>query len=78
MPVFHFHVRDGGRLIEDPEGADLLDLDAARAEALAAARELRVQAAERGQALADRRFEIADEGGRVQATVAIKDVLASR
>jgi hypothetical protein len=39
---------------------------------------IRVRAAERGQALAGRRFEIADEGGRVQATVAIKDVLASR
>jgi hypothetical protein len=78
MPTFFFHVRDGDGLIEDPEGTDLPDLDAARAEALSAARQIRVRAAERGQALAGRRFEIAAEGGRVQATVAIKDVLASR
>ena len=78
MPTFFFHVRDGGGLTLDPDGADLPDLDAARAEALAAAREIRARAARSGQALADRRFEIADGGGRVLATVAIKDVLDSR
>ena len=77
MPNFFSHVRDGDRLIEDPEGADLPDLDAARAEAATAARQLRGDALLRGGAMAGRAFEVADEAGRVLATVAIKDVLDS-
>ena len=77
MPTFFFHVRDGGRLIEDPEGADLPDLDAARAEAATAARQLRADALSTGRAMAGRTFEIVDGAGRVLATVAIKDVLDS-
>lgn len=77
MPTFFFHVRDGDRLIEDPEGVDLPDLDAARAEAATAARQLRGDALLRGGAVAGRSFEITDKAGRVLATVAIKDVLDS-
>ena len=37
MPNLYFHVRQGGQIIEDPEGLDLPDLDAAREQAVAAA-----------------------------------------
>ncbi|GAA0571087.1 hypothetical protein GCM10009416_07110 [Craurococcus roseus] len=77
MPTFYFHVRDGDRLIEDPEGVDLPDLDAARAEAATAARQIRADALKTDRAVAGRRFEITDQAGRVLATVAIKDVLDS-
>ena len=40
MPRFHFHVRDGDSLLEDLEGADFPGLDAARADAVAASREI--------------------------------------
>lgn len=77
MPNFHFHVRDGDRLIEDPDGSELPGLEAARAEALAAAREAFAEMIRTGRAVSGRRFEIADDAGRVLATVAIKDVLDS-
>ena len=74
MPVFYFHVRDGGRMVEDPDGAELPDLDAARAKAAAAIREAAARPLKPGQNLGERRFEIADERGRLLATVAFLDV----
>jgi uncharacterized protein DUF6894 len=40
MPLFFFHLRKDGQLSEDEEGLDLPNLDAARAEADASAREM--------------------------------------
>lgn len=74
MPRFHFHMRDGDRIIEDPDGANLPSLDAARAKATAAIREAASRPLRLGQDLTGRRFEIADESGRVLATVAFRDV----
>ena len=39
MPRFYMHVRDGADLIEDSEGIDFPDLNAARHEALTTAKE---------------------------------------
>jgi hypothetical protein len=39
MPRFFFAIRDRDGLNADPEGTDLADLEAARTDALAAARE---------------------------------------
>lgn len=74
MPHFYFHVRDGDRLIEDPDGNDLPDLAAAQAAAAAAL--LQAAAVPHGKAKAaeGRRFEIADEAGQVLATVTFRDV----
>jgi uncharacterized protein DUF6894 len=74
MPMFYFHVRDGDRLTRDADGADLPGLDAARAEAAAAIREAASRPLRPGQDLSGRRFEIADESGRVLATVGLRDV----
>jgi hypothetical protein len=41
MPLFYLHVRDGSHLGEDTEGIELPDLEAARAEAAEAARDIR-------------------------------------
>jgi hypothetical protein len=43
MPRFYFHIRDGDTVILDDEGYELADVDAARAEALDSARDLRRQ-----------------------------------
>ena len=40
MPRYFFHLRDGKHLLRDAEGVDLLDLEAARTEALLLAREI--------------------------------------
>lgn len=73
MPRSHFHVRDGDRLIPDPDGGDLPDLDAAWAVAAAALRRAAV-AHGAAKAASGRRFEIADGAGRVLVTVALWDV----
>jgi hypothetical protein len=39
MPRFFLHIQDGDRRIEDPDGSELPDLEAARAEAVSAARD---------------------------------------
>lgn len=30
MPVYYFHVRDGGKIMRDPEGLELPDIDSVR------------------------------------------------
>lgn len=78
MARFFFHVHGGdGPPIEDPEGGELPDLDAARAEALAAARGIVAEDLLAGRPVRERRFEIEDAAGRVLATVAFRDALAA-
>ncbi len=74
MPTFHFHIRDGNQLFEDPDGSELPNLEAARAEALAA-REAFAEMIKTGKAVGGRHFEIADDAGRVLATVTPRDIL---
>ena len=77
MPRFYFNIRDGDALIEDPDGSDLRDLDVARAEALAAAREILANRLRSNQILDGQRIEITDATGEVLATVSLKDVIRS-
>lgn len=63
MPLFFLHVRDGDRLIHDPDGSFLHDLEAARSEAIASARELMVQSiVDKGWIGIERSMEICDAG----------------
>jgi hypothetical protein len=69
MPRYFFHLRRDGVLDKDPDGLECADLAMARREAMRTAREMISR-----DALAERRpkacsFEIADERGRVIATV---------
>lgn len=64
MARFYFHRRNGAGLFKDPDGSDLPDLDAARAEALEAARQLWAAAIIVQRDLSDDSFEITDDHGR--------------
>ena len=74
MPRFFMHNRQAERLIEDPDGSNLPDLDAAREEAAVAAREIAAERLRAGKGLDARRFEIRDEAGRLLATVPFPEV----
>ena len=78
MPRFFFHVRDDGRLFEDPDGGELPDLDAARAEAVAAAREVFTEQVRAGRPPSITQVEIRDGEGRLLDTVLIRDALGLR
>ena len=75
MPTFHLHIRVDGHLFEDPEGSELPTLEAARAEALAAAREGFAELIKTGKPVGGRSLEITDDAGRVLATVTFRDVV---
>lgn len=74
MPRYFFHVRDEDRLIEDQDGSELPDLEAARTEAAAAAREILAEQIRTGKEMSGRSFEITDDTGKVLATVTLRDV----
>lgn len=73
MPRFFFHIRHEGQLVRDPEGTELADLAAARAEALADARELLADQIKGGRVTYEGQIEIWDELERVLATVLLQD-----
>lgn len=78
MPRFFLHIDDGTQRIEDEEGSELLDLTAARGEALDAARQLWASAILAGHDIEAHRFVITDHDGRVLETVDMDDVLPER
>lgn len=78
MPRFFLHIDDGTQRIEDEEGSELPDLEAAREEALAAARQLWAAAILAGQDIGARRFVVADGNGKVIDTVEVDDALPIR
>jgi hypothetical protein len=75
MPMFFFHIRDSSDLIEDPEGTDLPNLEAARADALVSARMMLADLLRAGKAVDGRRIEITDTTGQVLAVVPLRDAL---
>lgn len=80
MPRYFFHLRYGlgpDKLAIDPEGDDLPDVEAARAHALDAARDL--SARTRSDGVRDWfacTYEIADEAGQPVLTVPFADIVA--
>ena len=75
MPRYYFHIEHEGRTILDREGIELADLDEAREEAVAAARQLISDHVLRGRAVDGRRFVITDEGGTVLTEVSFKETI---
>ena len=75
MPNFHFHTHPVGHLFGDPHGSDLADFEAARAEALAAARRAIAERIRAGEVVDGQPFEIWDAAGRMLATVPFRDAL---
>ena len=75
MPQFFFYVISNGEVIPDHEGDEFADLELAKAEAIAIARDLaREQISER-QPLNGIHIEIRDQRGDIQATVDIHEVV---
>ena len=72
MPRFHFHVRDSNSLFEDLERAEYPDVDAPRADAVAASRGGLAERVKAERPLDGLQFEICDEAGRLVATVPIR------
>ncbi|CAA9262451.1 MAG: hypothetical protein AVDCRST_MAG27-2591 [uncultured Craurococcus sp.] len=73
MPRFFFHMRDEDWLVEDPEGSELPDLEAARAKAAEVALDYLVGRLRAGEALDFERVEIWDGAGRMLGTVPFPD-----
>jgi hypothetical protein len=75
MARFYFHLQDGDKLVQDPEGSDLPDVDAAKREALLAARDILSDAIKAGKPKVPDAFVIADEAGRKLDVVPLAAVL---
>jgi len=76
MPRYFFHVRDkDGDISRDEEGQDLPNLEAARAEAVSANREMLGERLLHGGSLNHRQIEIADESGTVLTVIPAGEVL---
>jgi hypothetical protein len=75
MPKFYFHIVTGDTVLEDPDGSELPDLDAARAEALQSARHLLADKVRNGEVIDGQRFEIRNGSGDLLATVAFREAI---
>ena len=75
MPKFFFNIVDDQSRVPDHEGMELPDLDAARKEADASARELLVDALRAHKEVDGRRIEIANENGEVITALKVRDLL---
>lgn len=75
MPRYFFHIRSSDGIIEDPDGSELPDLDAARLEAELSARDLLADLLRQGIALDGQAFEITDERGELLERMPFRSVL---
>jgi hypothetical protein len=73
--IFYFHVMSDDRDDIDAEGLDLPSLDIARQECEISAREMVAEMVLNRQPIDGMRFEIADEAGRVLATIPFRNLL---
>jgi hypothetical protein len=73
MPRYYFHVREGSRVAEDPDGGAFIDLEAARDEALATAREMLAERLKAGRVLDGQQIDICDEAGETLATLRFRE-----
>ncbi len=69
MPRYYFNVHNSIGLVEDEEGRDFADLEAARAAALKGAREIIAEDAAQGVVDLRGRLEVIDEAGAVVLTL---------
>ena len=72
MSRYFLHLRDGDELIEDLEGSEFPDLEAARAEAIGAARDFVADQARSGRIMDQWQYEIWDAAGRMLAAVPLR------
>jgi hypothetical protein len=75
MPVFYFHVCDGEGFCEDPQGRDLPNEQAARAEALRSTRSLMVDRLMQGKLNLASFIEVEAEGGEYLFTITFDEAV---
>jgi len=76
MPRFYFHIVREGECLHDEEGIDLDNIEAAKAEAFASARELGMEAMRAGRAIDADRIEVRDETDNLLLVVPVRSVTA--
>jgi len=77
MPRFFLNVRDGDALTKDEEGTEFPNLEAARAEVIAAARQVLGDGLKDGKVQDNRQYEITDLSGQLLSTFPLMDALKS-
>jgi hypothetical protein len=75
MPVYHFDQMKGNVLIEDYEGQDLPDIEAAKIEAIESSRELLAVAVRQGIYATNRAYIIRTADGEILATLPFRDTI---
>jgi len=75
MPLFFFDELAEGQRIEDDEGIDLPNLEAAILEAIEGAREQIAEAARQGIDATDRRFDVRDHHRHIVFSVEFRDTV---
>jgi len=75
VPRFYFHICNGNGFVEDGEGTELPDLDAARAQATAGARDVMAGDVQRGFLDLSSFIEVEDERRTHLFTLTFKDVV---
>lgn len=78
MPHFFFHVRNSEGFLEDEEGEELADLDAARAVAVTAVRSIISDESKGGLIDLRGRIEVSDESGRPVLALPFSEAVSVR
>jgi hypothetical protein len=78
MPPFYFNIITTDKVIEDPEGTNLADIQAARTEAIEDARLLMSQAILLGHDVSGRSIQIIDEQGDVVLLLPFSEAFKNR
>ncbi len=75
MSRFYFHLDECGAICADEEGFELADIDAARVQAIAAARDIMCDEVSRGRLCLSCRIDVADESGAIVLVVPFKEAV---
>ncbi len=75
MPRYFFRLIECGDVLDDPDGTDLPDLDAARHQATLEARSIMKAEIDEGQLCLACHIEVDDEAGQLIATVPFKEAI---
>ncbi|WP_428414531.1 DUF6894 family protein [Pararhizobium sp.] len=77
MAIYFFHLRDGETFEEDTVGVELEDVDSARTEAIAAAREMLAEQITLGAPIGNPIFEVCEGDHAVVFKLVFRDILHS-